>query len=81
MAIDFRRRKGVHPPLTVNGESVEQVASFNFVGTQIWDDLTWTGNMSMLVKKGQQRLHFLHSNRQKKKIEIYIIIRAGTLVR
>lgn len=41
----------------VNGEQVEYVSTFRFLGTKISADLPWTHNT--LLKKAQQRLHFL----------------------
>ena len=57
--VDFRRKKVDHPPLYINGEGVERVHDFRFLGVQISDDLTWTLNITAIIKKAQQRLHFL----------------------
>lgn len=59
MVIDFRRHKSDHAPLSINGVCVERVSSFKFLGTHLSEDLTWTVNTAALVKKAQQRLHFL----------------------
>ncbi|KAK0149886.1 RNA-directed DNA polymerase from mobile element jockey [Merluccius polli] len=59
MVIDFRRRRGDHAPLSINGEGVARVASFKFLGAHIQEDLSWTTNTTALIKKAQQRLHFL----------------------
>ena len=37
----------------------EKVQSFKFLGVHISADLSWTENTTALVKKAQQRLHFL----------------------
>lgn len=29
-------------PITINGDTVERVSSFKFLGTHITEDLTWT---------------------------------------
>lgn len=57
--VDFRRKKSDHPPLYINGECVERVHDFRFLGVQISDDLSWTSNILAVIKKAQQRLHFL----------------------
>ena len=43
----------------MNGESVERVSDFRFLGMHIQQDLTWTINTKALLKKAQQRLYFL----------------------
>ncbi|KAK0154402.1 hypothetical protein N1851_003511 [Merluccius polli] len=53
MIVDYRRRKTDLQPICINGESVERVHSFKFL------DLRWSSNTSAVVKKAQQRLHFL----------------------
>ena len=59
LILDFRKNQDVHSPLNINGERVERVSSFKFLGTLISEDLTWTANTTALVKKAQQRLYFL----------------------
>lgn len=46
-------------PLYINGECVERVHTFRFLGVQIADELCWTENISAIIKKAQQGLHFL----------------------
>uniref|UniRef100_A0A3B3DDJ9 Reverse transcriptase domain-containing protein n=1 Tax=Oryzias melastigma TaxID=30732 RepID=A0A3B3DDJ9_ORYME len=57
--LDFRRNRGTHTLLELNGEQVEQVESFKFLGVHISANLSWETNTKALVKKAQQRLHFL----------------------
>ncbi len=59
VVMDFRRNSVDHPPLTIDGSTVERVGSTKFLGVHITEDLTWTNNVTSLNKKGQQRLHFL----------------------
>lgn len=59
LIIDFRRHKTPLLPLTISGESVEQVDSFKFLGTHISNNITWDLNCSTILKKGRQRLYFL----------------------
>ena len=40
LIIDFRKKQDEHLPLHINGERVERVSSFRFLGSHISDDLT-----------------------------------------
>lgn len=53
-------------PLYINGECVERVHTFRFLGVLISADISWTDNISAVVKKAQQRLHFLRVLRKYK---------------
>ncbi|XP_070183628.1 uncharacterized protein [Littorina saxatilis] len=64
VVIDPRRKKDPILPLEINGEAVEQVSSFKFLGTLISEDLKWDGNTTSIIKKCQQRLHFLRQLRK-----------------
>lgn len=66
LIIDFTRRGGGHVPLLINGETVERVTSFKFLGVHMSEDTSWTANTTALVKKAQQRLYFLRSLRKVK---------------
>ena len=57
--IDFRRIKTPVSPLLINGEEVERVDSFKFLGTTISHDLAWTPHIIAAVKKARQRMYFL----------------------
>lgn len=57
--LDFRKNRVDPSPLTINGDSVERVRTFTFLGTTISADLSWSANTKPVVKKAQQRLHFL----------------------
>ncbi|KAI4886435.1 hypothetical protein NFI96_011889 [Prochilodus magdalenae] len=59
LIIDFRKGGRTHTPLNIGGTLVERVSSFKFLGVHLAEDLTWTTNTSHLVRKAQQRLHFL----------------------
>ena len=43
----------------MNGQHIEIVHSYKYLGTTIDDKLRWDGNTMNLCKKGQQRLYFL----------------------
>ena len=59
MVVDFRRNREPLVPLTINGETIEQVDSFRFLGSIISCDLTWGENVNVIRVKAQQRLYFL----------------------
>ena len=46
-------------PLVINGEEVERVEFFNFLGTIVSDNFKWDRNTTGIVKKCHQRLFFL----------------------
>ena len=56
--VDFRRSRVDHTPLFINGDSVERVSSFKFLGVHISKDLTWSLNTMVITKRAQQKLHF-----------------------
>ncbi|KAF7665898.1 hypothetical protein LDENG_00128220 [Lucifuga dentata] len=62
--VDFRRIQRSHTPLLINNSAVEAVSSIKFLGVQITDNLTWSLNTAALVKRAQQRLHFLRRMRR-----------------
>jgi hypothetical protein len=64
VVIDPRRKKDPILPLEINGQVVEQVSSFKFLGTTISEDLKWDSNTTSIIKKCQQRLHFLRQLRK-----------------
>lgn len=57
--VAFRRCKPDIQPTIINGDRVEMVSDFRFLGTYISEDLTWTANTTAILKKAQQRLYFL----------------------
>ncbi|XP_073669588.1 uncharacterized protein [Paramisgurnus dabryanus] len=61
MIVDFRRCKESPQPLIINGEEVEKVSCFKFLGILISEDLKWEMNTIAIVKKAQQRLYFLRT--------------------
>ena len=42
MIMDFRKQQRVHPPIYIDGTTVEKVESFKFLGVHITDKLKWT---------------------------------------
>ena len=71
MVIDFRRKRGPVIPLVIDGEPIETVDTFKFLGTIISKDLSWHDNVDSIVKRAQQRLYFL---RQLKKFGLGQVI-------
>ncbi|XP_070193949.1 uncharacterized protein [Littorina saxatilis] len=71
MVVDFRRKKGPVAPLIINGDPIEMVDFFKFLGTTISNDLCWDDNVDDIVKRARQRLYFL---RQLKKFRLSQVI-------
>ncbi|XP_035520671.1 A-kinase anchor protein 13-like [Morone saxatilis] len=59
MVMDWRRKRADPAPLQIEGDCVERVSSFKFLGVHVADNLTWSTNTSAVVGKAQLRLHFL----------------------
>ncbi len=59
LIVDFRKSKADPLPIIINGDYVERVRSFTFLGIYLSDSLSWSTNTTAAVKKAQQRLHFL----------------------
>nr|XP_061780940.1 uncharacterized protein LOC133572176 [Nerophis lumbriciformis]XP_061780941.1 uncharacterized protein LOC133572176 [Nerophis lumbriciformis] len=57
--VDFRKHQSSHTPLFINGTAVEIVSSTKFLRVQITDNITWSLHTGALVKRAQQRMHFL----------------------
>lgn len=64
IVVDFRTKQTPIDPLVINGETIEQVVSYKFLGTTISNDLKWEENTNICVKKAQQRLYFLRQLRK-----------------
>ncbi|KAK3522609.1 hypothetical protein QTP86_027162 [Hemibagrus guttatus] len=58
------KRTFTAPPLTINGAAVERVNSTKFLGVYISEDLSLMTNTTLLAKKVQSRLYFLHKLRK-----------------
>ena len=63
MCIDFRRNRTVISPIVINGEPVEQVDSFKYLGVMLDEKLSFTEHVTAVQKKSQQRLHVLRKLR------------------
>ena len=58
IVIDVRKHRE-HAPVYINGDEVERVKSFKFLGVQITNNLSWSPHADTVVKKAHQRLYFL----------------------
>ena len=54
MILDFRKQQREQPP--IDGNAVEKVESFKFLGVHITDELKWSTHTDSVVKKAQQHL-------------------------
>ena len=63
MCIDFRRNRTVISHIVINGEPVEQVDSFKYLGVILNEKLSFTEHVTAVQKKSQQRLHVLRKLR------------------
>ncbi|KAI3356587.1 hypothetical protein L3Q82_017787, partial [Scortum barcoo] len=59
MVVDFRRPRPHPEPVIINGDCVEVVHTYKYLGMQLDDKLDWTANTDALCRKGQSRLYFL----------------------
>lgn len=59
MTVDFRKDQPPSGPIVINGEAVEEIDSFKYLGVIIDKKLTFTEHVTAVHKKCQQRLHVL----------------------
>ena len=64
IVIDFRKHKGEHAPVYINGGELETVESFKFLGVQITNNLSWSPHADTIVKKAHQCFYFLRRLRK-----------------
>ena len=57
--VDFRFATHQHEPVKINGESIEIVPKFKYLGTTIDNKLTWHDECRSIVAKAQTRMYFL----------------------
>ena len=63
LVINFRTNQGSFSPVCINGDSVEIVNDYKYLGTIFDSKLNWNANTDAVYKKCQQRLHFLRKLR------------------
>jgi hypothetical protein len=56
LIVDFRRKRGEHAPIHIDGADVERVESFKFLGIHITKDLTWPTHTRTVLKRARQCL-------------------------
>ena len=61
MCIDFRCNRTVISPIIINGELVEQVDSFKYLGVVLDTKLSFTEHDTAMQKISQQRMHVLQN--------------------
>lgn len=59
LALDFLQNRDTPAPLYINRKRVEKVEFFKFLRVHFSLDPSWSFNISALVKKARQKLHFL----------------------
>ena len=64
LIIDYGKKAGQHLPISINGQVVEWVSSFRFLGTTIHQSLSWNLNISLIISKSNQRIYFLRQLRK-----------------
>ena len=64
LIVDFRKKETNYEPVTIKGSQVEIVQSYDYLGTTISEDLTWSANIRRLVKKAWQRIYHLRKLRE-----------------
>ena len=61
--LDYRKwERAELAPLMIQGNAVERVSSFKFLGINITNNLTWDLHTKGIVGKAQQRLFHLRRN-------------------
>ena len=51
MIVDYRKNMTEHAPVLIDGDAVEQVESFKFLGVHITNKLTWSKHIKTVVKR------------------------------
>lgn len=59
MILDFRKRAPPIQPIWIEGDKVETVTSYKYLGVVLDNKLDWSENTTFLHKKSQTRMYFL----------------------
>ena len=60
MIVDYRKsQRESHTLIHINGEIVETVKSYKFLGIHISEDLSWSLHSETIVRTARHRLYFL----------------------
>ena len=68
MLVDFRKKPPTPPPVVVNGEEIERVESYKYLGVVVNNTLDWTENTDTVMKKLNTRMYCL---RKLKSFEVH----------
>ena len=60
MAFDFRKNKPALLPITINGEDVEAVEKFTYLGVTFQNDLKWDLHLLSQTKKVNKRFYYVY---------------------
>ncbi|KAI4901199.1 hypothetical protein NFI96_027028, partial [Prochilodus magdalenae] len=63
MVVDFRKNRSPQAPVTIDGEEMEVVGTYKYLGVHLDNKLDWSSNTSAVFKRGQSRLYFLRKLR------------------
>ncbi|KAK3531136.1 hypothetical protein QTP70_012977 [Hemibagrus guttatus] len=58
MVVDFRRPRPQPEPVTINGDCVEFVKVYKYLGVQLDDRMGCTANTDALCRRGQSQMYF-----------------------
>lgn len=53
LIMDYRRKRGEHTPIHIDGSVVERIESFKFLGIYITKELTWSTHTCIFMKRAQ----------------------------
>jgi len=59
LIIDFRKDPPPHMPVSINGSDVEIVTTYDYLGTTVSNDMTWSANIKRLCNKAWKRIYHL----------------------
>ena len=59
MVIDFRKGSVVPPPVVIKGNEVERVQSYKYLGVTFNNELSWSENTDLIMKKVNTRMYCL----------------------
>ncbi len=63
MVVDVRQTTPLLVPVSIEGETVDTVCTYKYLGVHLENKLDWSPNSHALYKKGQSRLNFLRKLR------------------
>lgn len=59
MVVDFRRKRSSHQPVSIQGEDIEVVDTYIYLGVLLIEKLVWSSNTNTLHRRGQSCTFFL----------------------